>query len=92
VWQRCCSVKRRGARTVCEPNRRDELKELIANLVWEDEGHHLRPDRFVHVESGVDAGYGLGDEFERLVSEGYYLGHDRFRQGSLRFQMLLARE
>lgn len=75
-----------------ESNRRDELKELIANLVWEDEGHDLRPDRFVPVDSGVDAGYALGDEFERLVSERYDLGHDRFRQGSLRFQMLLARE
>jgi hypothetical protein len=68
------------------------LKDLIANLVWEDDGHDLRPDRFVRVESSVDAGYGFGDEFERLVSERYDLGHDRFRQGSLRFQMLLARE
>jgi hypothetical protein len=67
------------------------LKELIANLVWEDQGHYLCPDQFVRVDSGVD-GYGLGDEIERLVSEGYDLGCDRFRQGSLRFQMLRARE
>ena len=74
---------------VRESNRRDELKELIANLVWEDQGCDLRPDRFVRVD---DAGYGLADEFDRLVSESYDLGHDRFRQGSLRFQMLRARE
>jgi hypothetical protein len=78
----------RGAQS----NRRGELKELIANLVWEDEGHDLHPDRFVHVDSGVDAGYDLGDEIERFVSEGYDLDHYRFRQGSLRFEMLRARE
>jgi hypothetical protein len=75
--------------TVRESNRSGELKELIANLVWEDQGFDLRPDRFVRVD---DAGYGLADEFDRLVSESYDLGHDRFRQGSLRFQMLRARE
>jgi hypothetical protein len=44
------------------------------------------------VDSGVDAGYDLGDEIERFVSEGYDLDHYRFRQGSLRFEMLRARE
>jgi hypothetical protein len=77
---------------VRESNRRDELKELIANLVWEDEGHDLHPDRFVDIDSGVDSGYDFGDAFERFVSEGYDLSHYRARQGSLRFEMLRARE
>ena len=68
------------------------MKELIANLVWEDEGHDLHADRLVGIESGVDADYDFGDEFERFVSEGYDVGYDRFRQGSLRFEMLRARE
>jgi hypothetical protein len=86
VWQRCCSVERRRALTVRESKRRNELKELIANLVWEDEGHDL------HLNSGIDAAYDMGNEFEGFVSDDYDLGHDRFRQGSLRFEMLRARE
>ena len=65
---------------------RNELKELIANLVWEDEGHDL------HLNSGIDAAYDMGNEIEGFASDDYDLGHDRFRQGSLRFEMLRARE
>jgi hypothetical protein len=67
----------------------DEMKELIADLVW---GEDLRVDRFVRVDRGVDGGYGAGAAPEGLISEGRELGHDRFRQGSLRFQMLRARD
>ena len=67
------------------------MKELIADLVWDDERHAVRPDEFGGIDSSVD-GFGLGNEFERLLARGYELGHDRFCQRSLRFQMLRTRD
>ena len=67
------------------------MKELIANLVWDDDRNALRLDRFIDVDSGLE-GYGLEEEFERLVSQRDDFGHDGFCQGSLRFEMLRTRK